>query len=63
LLDNFAQTKQNIFIPWVKVKVSNDKEQHDGKKAKGLAQRQNDSLAGGDGSSHVPQPHPGIGSI
>ena len=33
ILDIFRQTKQNIFIPLVKVKVSNDEEQHDGKKS------------------------------
>jgi hypothetical protein len=63
ILDIFRQTKQNIFIPLVKAKVLSDEVRNDGKKAKGLAQRQNDSLAGSDGSSHVPQPHPGIGSI
>ena len=33
ILDIFRQTEQNIFIPWVKVKISNDKEQHDDKKS------------------------------
>jgi hypothetical protein len=33
ILDIFRQTKQNIFIPLVKAKVSNDEEQQDGKKS------------------------------